>query len=177
MDLEFLHTKDKEKAETNNFLKSFIQELKKSLNKSQTFVIDRFEGDIAVCENQNNGKMIDISRNLISDKATEGMTIKFENDKYVIDYENCILTRKSVIDQLKKSWEKEEGAEYYIVSSVLERAIKCSNIFMKQNIYIKDEDFIKLAKKGDIIKAIDEKYIIDHEKNEEVNNKIQEFLN
>lgn len=176
MDLEFLHTKDKEKAGTNNFLNTFIQELKKSLNKSQTLVIDRFEGDIAVCENQNNGKMVDISKNLISDKVTEGMTIKFENDRYVIDYENCILTRKNIVDELKQSWKKEEGAEYYIVSSVLEKAIKCSNIFMKQNIYIKDEDFIKLVKKGDIIKAIDEKYIIEYEKNQEVNNKIKEFL-
>lgn len=176
MDLEFLHTKDKEKVGINNFLKSFVHELKKFLNKSPSFVIDRFEGDIAVCENQNDGKMIDISINLISDKATEGMTIKFEKDKYVIDYQNCILTRKSIVDKLKQSWEKEEGAEYYIVSSVLEKVIKCSNIYMKQNIYIKDESFIELVKKGDIIKYIDEKYVIDYEKNKEVNNKIEEII-
>lgn len=176
MNLQIFNTKDKEKARTNNFLTSFINDLKKSLNKNEIFVIDRFEGDFAICEKQNNGEMIDINRNLISDKATEGMAIKFEKDKYVIDYENCILTRKNIIDELKQSWEKEEGTEYYIVSSVMEKTIKCSNIYMKQNIYIKDADFIKLVKKGDIIKSSDEKYIIDYEKNEEINNKIKQII-
>lgn len=176
MDLQIFNTKDKEKSTTNNFFNSFIEDLKKSLNKNESLVIDRFEGDFAVCENQNNGKMININRNLISDKATEGMTIKFEKDKYVIDYKNCILTRKNIVDELKSSWEKEDGAEYYIVSSVMEKAIKCSNIYMQQNIYIKDKDFIKLAEKGDIIKAIGEKYSIDYEKNEEINNKIKQII-
>lgn len=173
MNLDFFNTKDKENSRMNSFFSSFVKELKNSLNKNHVLVIDRFEENIAVCENQSNGKMVDISRNLIAEQAIEGMAIKLENDKYVIDYENCIITRKRIVDELKNSWKKEEGAEYYIVSSILDSAVKCSNIFMKQNIYIKDEEVMKTMKKGDIIKVIDEKYIIDEEKNEEVNNKIK----
>ena len=51
-----------------------------------------------MCENQDNGEMVDIERNLISEEATEGMTIKQVGDSYVIDYENCIITRKNIID-------------------------------------------------------------------------------
>lgn len=170
MNLDFLHTKDKESCKTNCFLSAFIQEIKKSLNKNKIFVIDRFEGNMAVCEDQDNGEMANISKELLPTKVIEGMTIKFENNEYLIDYENCIVTRKNIIDELKNSWKKEEGAEYYIVTSKLEKAVKCSNIFIKQNIYIKDEAFIKTLKKGDIIKCIDDKYILDDEKNEELNN-------
>ena len=173
MDLDFFCTKDKDNSKINSFFSSFKKELKNSLNKNQLLVIDRFEENIAVCENQNNGKIVNIDKNLIPSEAIEGMTIKFYDDKYVVDYENCILTRKMIVDELKNTWKKEDGAEYYIVSSILDKAVKCSNIYMKQNIYIKNEELIKTMKKGDIIKLIDEKYIIDEEKNTQINEKIK----
>lgn len=155
---------------------NLVQELKNTLSKNQVLVIDRFEENFAVCERQDNGKMVDIERNLIPEDAIEGMTIKQSGDKYTIDYENCIVTRKAIVDMLKSNWEKEEGAEYYIVSSVLDTAVKCTNIFMQQNIYIKDENVISILKKGDIVKLIDEQYIVDEAKNLEVENEIQKLL-
>lgn len=166
MSINFFSAKDKFK----NLLKS-------TLRKNMNLVIDRFEENIAVCERQDNGKMIDIDRNLIPENATEGMAIKFDGEKYFIDYQNCLLTRKQIIDSLKDSWVKEDGAEYYFVSSVLENAIKCSNIFIKQNVYIKDEELIKTMKKGDIVKLLDEKYIVDQDKNFEIEEKIKELIN
>ena len=121
--------------------------------------------------------MVDIERSLVPENAIEGMTIKQDGNQYVIDYENCIVTRKAIIDHLKNSWKKEEGAEYYIVASVLDTAVKCSNIFMKQNIYVKDEEVIKNLKKGDIVKLLNEKYIVDEEKNLEIEGEIQKLLN
>ena len=155
---------------------NLVQELKNTLSKNQILVIDRFEENFAVCERQDNGKMVNIERNLIPEEAIEGMTIKQNGDNYIIDFENCMVTRKAIIDLLKNNWTKEEGAEYYIVSSILDMAAKCSNLFMQQNIYIKDEEVIKTLKKGDIIKLVDEKYIIDEEKNAEVEKEIQKLL-
>lgn len=155
---------------------AIVKEIKNTLSKNQVLVIDRFEENFAVCERQDNGKMVDIERNLIPKEAMEGMTIKQEEDKYVIDYENCIVTKKVMIDKLKMNWEKEDGVEYYMVSSILDTAVKCSNIFMKQNIYIEDEEIIKILKKGDIVKVLDEKYIIDEAKNLEVKSEIQKLL-
>lgn len=143
----------------------------------QTLVIDRFEGGFAVCEDQITEEMINIDRNLIPENAVEGMTIKKQDDFYFIDYENCILTRKLIIDKLKNNWTKEDEIEYYIVSSVLDSAVKCSNIFNAQNIYIEDSELINSLKKGNIIKLVDGKYILDEEKNLEVENEIQKLIN
>ena len=143
----------------------------------QTLVIDRFEGDFAVCEDQITEEMINIDRNLIPENAVEGMTIKKQGDSYFIDYENCILTRKLIIDKLKNNWTKEDGIEYYIVSSVLDSAVKCSNIFNVQNIYIEDSELINSLKKGNIIKLVEGKYLLDEEKNLEVENEIQKLIN
>lgn len=175
MNLNFLHTKEKGKDGMNSFLDTFIKEIKQTLNKNQTLVIDRIEENFVVCEKQSDRKMINIPRDLVSDDAIEGMMIKLHENKYIIDYQNCIVTRKNIIEELKNVWKREEGAEYYIVSSVLEKAVKCSNIYMKQNIYVKDERLIKNIKKGDIVKVIDGKYIIDKEKTEEVNKKVTEL--
>lgn len=46
-------------------------------------IIDRFEGEFAVCESD--GGMIDIKRSLLPDDAREGSVITQKNGKYVID--------------------------------------------------------------------------------------------
>lgn len=155
---------------------NLVQELKNTLSKNQVLVIDRFEENFAVCERQDNGKMVEIERSLIPEDSIEGMTLKQDGDKYIIDFENCIVTRKAIVDMLKNSWDKEEGAEYYIVSSILDTAVKCTNIYMQQNIYIKDEEVRSRLKKGDIVKLVDEQYIVDELKNAEIDSEIQKLL-
>lgn len=145
-------------------------------NEDQILVIDRFEDNIAVCENVENGEMVDIDRNLITKDAIEGMRIKKVGEKYIIDYENCIVFRKMIIDKLKVNWNKEENVKYYIVSSILENALKCSNIYFKENIIIKNEELINKVKKGDIIRFINGQYVVDEIKNEEVQNEILQFI-
>lgn len=145
-------------------------------NNESILIIDRFEENFAVCENQDTEEMINIERKLIPENAIEGMTIKKQGEIYLIDYQNCIVTRKLIVDNLKNNWGKEDGVEYYIVSSILDTAVKCSNIFVQENIFIKDEEIINYLKKGDIIKLIDGKYILDKEKNQEVNNEIQKLI-
>ena len=155
---------------------SIMQEIKNTLSKNQTVVIDRFEDNIAVCERQDNGKMIDIDRNLIPENATEGMALKPDGEKYINDYENCVVTKKAIVESLKNNWEKEEGAEYYFVSAILDTAVKCTNLYMQQNIYIKDEELLYTLKQGDIVKLVDEKYIVDESKNADVEKEIQKLL-
>lgn len=145
-------------------------------NNESILVIDRFEDNFVVCENQDTEEMINIEKNLIAENLVEGMTIKKKGELYVIDYANCIVTRKKIIDNLKNNWNREDGVEYYIVSSILDTAVKCSNIFYQQNIFVEDEEIINLFKKGDIIKLIDGKYILDEEKNQEVDNEIQKLI-
>ena len=152
------------------------EEYEKQSNSNSIFVIDRFEDNFAVCEKQDSEELVNIERNLIPKNAIEGMTLKKVGEKYIVDYENCIVTKKIIIDKLKNNWEKEENTEYYFVSSVLENAVKCTNIFIKQNIIIKDEPIIALLKKGDIVKYINNEYIFDESKNLEIENEIKKIL-
>jgi hypothetical protein len=49
------------------------------------FTIDRFEGDFAVCENENL-KMVNIKKDLLPIEAKEGdILIKQKDDSYIVD--------------------------------------------------------------------------------------------
>ena len=139
-------------------------------------IIDRFEENFAVCENQSTEEIVNIEKIFIPENAIEGTRIKKIGGTYTIDYENCIVTRKQIINNLKNNWIKEEGIDYYIVSSILDSSVKCSNIFIQQNIFIEDEEILNSVKKGDIIKLVDGKYILDKEKNLEIEKEIQKLM-
>jgi len=66
----------------------FIEEIKERLNKmEQELVIDRFEGNIAVCEDRKTKKMYHISKDELPKDVVEGTVLKYENGKYVCDKE------------------------------------------------------------------------------------------
>jgi hypothetical protein len=67
-------------------------------------IIDRFEGEFAIIECEDRGK-VEISRNLIPKNAKEGDCLVQLGDKYVID-EGETQRRKSEIEDLVKNlWE------------------------------------------------------------------------
>lgn len=57
------------------------------MKKIEIYVIDRFEDEFAVCENQKTREMINIPISSIPKEAKEGDCIKLENGIYVIDEE------------------------------------------------------------------------------------------
>lgn len=63
-------------------------------------VIDRFEGDYAVCEKKNR-EMIDIRKDSIPKEAKEGDVLYIEGNKITIDIEET-QKRKKEIDELTK---------------------------------------------------------------------------
>ena len=72
----------------NNNSESFSSELNNYIQKTETkFSVDRFEGNFAVCENLKTGEMINIPRVELPENIQEGSILKFENGKYVLDFE------------------------------------------------------------------------------------------
>ncbi|SHE95488.1 DUF3006 domain-containing protein [Clostridium fallax] len=67
---------------------------------SNKFIIDRVEGNIAVCED-NKGNMININIKYIIGKIKEGSVIIKKNSLYYID-ENLTKKRKKEIEELVK---------------------------------------------------------------------------
>ena len=57
-------------------------------------VLDRFEGDFAVVEE--NGEMKNIPKNLIDKEVTEGSVIVKKGDKYFLDEKNSAARRKKI---------------------------------------------------------------------------------
>ena len=67
----------------SNNIYAFLE--KNCIDKLTKFTVDKFENNFAICENRDNGKILDIPMNFISKDVKEGNIIKLENDLYVID--------------------------------------------------------------------------------------------
>lgn len=66
-------------------------------------VIDRFEGDYAVCEKEDR-EMIDIKRHCLPKEAKEGDVLHIEGDKIIIDINETEKRRKEIEELTKDLW-------------------------------------------------------------------------
>lgn len=67
-------------------------------------IIDRFEGDIAIVETDENTFM-QIPRTALPPNAKEGDIVVKVEDKYIIDYESTEKRRQKIIDMQNSLWE------------------------------------------------------------------------
>ncbi len=66
-------------------------------------VIDRFEGEYAVCEKENR-EMIDIKRHIIPKAAKENDVLEIEGDKVTIDLKETEKRKKDIDELTKDLW-------------------------------------------------------------------------
>ena len=64
----------------------------------ETLVVDRIEGEIAVCENRSNGVMINIQLEKLPDDTKEGSVIKYFDGKFRLDSDE----QKNIEDRIKE---------------------------------------------------------------------------
>lgn len=79
----------------------FILELQNHLSnsiKNPPLVLDRYEGNYAICENRNTGKILEIPKSYISKQAKDGDILKFRHGIYQINFKE---TRKQKEDMKK----------------------------------------------------------------------------
>ena len=77
----------------------FLKELSERIEKMQdVLIIDRFEGEYAVCEKSKTKEMIDIKIEDLPEGSKEGTVLKLKNGKYEIDLEE----QKKIEDRIKK---------------------------------------------------------------------------
>lgn len=85
----------------------FIKELTERLTKmEQELIIDRFEGEFAVCEDRKTGEMINIEKEKLPNGAKEGSILKFDNDRYVLDEKKEEEIRNRIEEKARKLWEE-----------------------------------------------------------------------
>ena len=66
------------------------------------YIIDRFEGEYAICESRKTGEMINITVKEIPKEAKEGDTIVFANGIYSIDANETKVSREEIQDLMEK---------------------------------------------------------------------------
>jgi hypothetical protein len=72
---------------------------------TEFLIIDRFEGDLAVCESD--GGRVHVSREFLPGAAKEGDVIRFEAGRYIIDYEKTALKRRKNAQKLTELLNKQ----------------------------------------------------------------------
>ena len=70
------------------------------------FSIDRFEGEIAVCEELNTKKIIDINKKNLPSNCKEGDIIVFKNGKYEKDIEATKKEKEEVSSMVNSLFKK-----------------------------------------------------------------------
>lgn len=70
---------------------------------NQMLIIDRFEGDFAVCE-ETGGEMRDIPRDKIRGKAAEGDVLYQKDGWYEVDHVATKARRKEIQDLTRGFW-------------------------------------------------------------------------
>lgn len=96
----------------NNFinsLKKYILKVEEMYNRynsleKSNITVDRIEGDIAVCELGEHGKMLNINKELLPNSVKEGDILKFENNKYIYDIQENIDREKNIMEITKNLW-------------------------------------------------------------------------
>jgi len=72
--------------------------------ESMQLIIDRFEGDYAICEREDK-TFINVPRKQLPKDANEGDVIIFENGKYMIDKETTKKRRDAIRKKMDELWD------------------------------------------------------------------------
>lgn len=92
-------------ANEKNSLENFIQSILKEINlMEQTLVIDKIEGNIAVCENRKSGKITEIDVSKLPKEIKEGTVLKYEKGTYKIDLDEQKKIEERIKEKMKNIW-------------------------------------------------------------------------
>lgn len=87
-------------------LSEFFKEISNKIEKmKQILVIDRFEGNYAICENGETKEIVEIKKDILPENAKEGSVLKWQNGKYKIDIEEQKNIEKRIKEKMDNLWE------------------------------------------------------------------------
>ena len=69
------------------------------------YIIDRFEGDFAVCQNVSDDGIKNVRLNLILGEVKEGDVITFENGKYFLNIQKTNERKKRIKEKFDALWD------------------------------------------------------------------------
>lgn len=94
-------TNEIKKVNINDFINEVMERIEKM---EEELVIDRFEENIAVCEDRKTGEMVEIPRNNIEENVKEGDVIKKVEGIYKKDIERQEKIEKRIEEKMNQIW-------------------------------------------------------------------------
>lgn len=88
---------------TENFMKEIESRLK-NMQEEKEYTIDRFEEDLAVCEDRKTKEMINIKRTDLPKDSHEGSILKLKNGKFELDLEEEEKVEKRIKEKMDNLW-------------------------------------------------------------------------
>ena len=101
IDLNILDSRNNIFNKTKDILNSISTIIQNNIKNSNSFVIDRFEGKFAICENLKTKEIINIPISKLSSNIKEKDVITFKNNNFHLDKEKTEI-RKEKIENLTK---------------------------------------------------------------------------
>lgn len=91
------------KINIENFMRE-IESRFKNMQEEKVYTIDRFEGDLAVCEDRETKEMINIKRKDLPEDSREGSILKLKNGKFELDLEEEEKVEKRIKEKMDNLW-------------------------------------------------------------------------
>ena len=70
------------------------------------FIIDRFEGNYAILQNNETSEMSEIEKTALPDEAKEGDVLLFAGEKFVVDHEETVQRAKRIEKKMDSIWDE-----------------------------------------------------------------------
>lgn len=91
-----------------NFIESFIKELEKGINHMDNnikqYTIDRFEDNIAVCEDRETRETINVKIEELPKEAREGSILDYKDGKFFINKEQEKKIEQRIKQKMDNLW-------------------------------------------------------------------------
>ena len=91
----------------SDIVESFIREIEKGLTKMderKELTIDRFEGDIAVCENRETNEMINIKVKDLPEGAKEGAILTYKEGRFFLNKDKEQEVSQRIKEKMDNLW-------------------------------------------------------------------------
>ena len=87
-------------------ISKFVNQIKEKMQtmEKEIWVIDRFEGDFAICENRENKEKRKVEIEKLPKSVKEGSVLKVEDGKYALDLEEQEKIEKRIEEKMKNIW-------------------------------------------------------------------------
>lgn len=102
LNLEKKNNLDERKLQISKFINQ-IKEKMKSMEEG-VWVVDRFEGDFAICENRENKEKREIRIEKLPENIKEGSVLRFKDGKYYLDLNEQEKIEKRIEEKMRDIW-------------------------------------------------------------------------